>query len=76
LKNIFSPLDLLRKTTSLETFLLCSAALANLTSLLPTCLAVFASSGILPVLLTHRAAASTSVYIQVGFEAKENRREV
>ena len=56
--------DLLRKTNSLETFLLCSAALANLTSLLPSCLVVFASSGILAVLLAHRAAASSSVYIQ------------
>ncbi len=38
--------------------------MANLSSLLPDCLPVFASSGILAVMLAHRAASSSSVYIQ------------
>lgn len=57
-------LDLLKKTTSLETFLLCSAALANLSSLLPLSLPTLTSASLLPVLLLHPASSSASVYIQ------------
>ena len=58
-------IDLLKKTSSLETFLLCSAALANLSSLHPTeALAALANTGVLAIMLAHPATASASVYIQ------------
>ena len=57
---------MLGKTSSLETFLLCSAALANLSSLVTVSLGPLAASGVLGLLLNHQAAASASVYIQVS----------
>ena len=51
-------------TTSLETFLLCTAALANLTSLLPAAGTLLLSSHLLPALLAHPSTASSSPYIQ------------
>ena len=62
--DLFIILDLLKKTNSLETFLLCSAALANLSSLHTDSLAALANTGVLSVLLSHPATASASVYIQ------------
>lgn len=56
--------DLLGATSSLETFLLCSAALANLSSLVAASLGPLATSGVTPLLLNHAAASSSSVYIQ------------
>ena len=48
---------------SLETFLLCSAALANLTTLCPAALPVVTDAALVAVLLGHPAAAARSVYI-------------
>ena len=50
-------------SNSLETFLLCSAALANLTSLVPSSLPCVCSTNILVTMLTHPASTATSVYI-------------
>jgi len=55
--------DLVSSSSSLETFLLCSAALANLTSLLPCSLTTVSSSSLLLLLLSHPAANSSSIYI-------------
>ena len=56
--------DLALATTSMETFLLCTAALANLTSILPPAVDLLLASGLLPPLLCHPAASSSSPYIQ------------
>ena len=48
---------------SLETFLLCSAALANLTSMVPSSLTCVSSTNMLVTMLTHPASSATSVYI-------------
>jgi len=56
--------DLALATTSMETFLLCTAALANLTSVLPSAAELLLASGLLPPLLCHPAASSSSPYIQ------------
>ena len=48
---------------SLETFLLCSAALANLTSMSPASLTCVASTNLVTILLQHPASAARSVYI-------------
>merc|ERR1719507_349785 len=56
--------DLALATTSMETFLLCTAALANLTSVLPSAADLLLASGLLPPLLCHPAASSSSPYIQ------------
>ena len=48
----------------METFLLCTAALANLTSLHPPAVPLLLSSSLLPALLVHPAASSSSPYIQ------------
>ena len=50
-------------TSSMETFLLCMAALANLTSLVAAAPPLLLSSGRVPALLAHPAAASSSPYI-------------
>ena len=55
--------DLIMMSNSLETFLLCSAALANLTTSSPLSLSCVSSTTLLHILLSHSAAASSSVYI-------------
>lgn len=60
---VFSLRDLIASSSSLETFLLCSAALANLTSMLPSSLPTVSSSNLLPLILSHSAASSSSIYI-------------
>ena len=60
-KLIFS--DLIMMSNSLETFLLCSAALANLTSMSSLSLTCVSSSSLLHILLSHSASSSSSVYI-------------
>ena len=50
-------------SNSLETFLLCSAALANLTSLSPQSLTVVSSTKLIHILLDHPASSASSVYI-------------
>ena len=50
-------------SNSLETFLLCSAALANLTSLSPKSLTVVSSTNLIHILLDHPASSASSVYI-------------
>ena len=48
---------------SLETFLLCSAALANLTSMSPASLTCVSSTNLVTILLQHPASSARSVYI-------------
>ena len=48
---------------SLETFLLCSAALANLTSMSPPSLTCVSSTNLVSILLQHPASSARSVYI-------------
>ena len=48
---------------SLETFLLCSAALANLTSMSPASLTCVSSTNLVTILLQHPASQARSVYI-------------
>ena len=48
---------------SLETFLLCSAALANLTSMSPVSLNCVSSTNMIYILMSHPASSATSVYI-------------
>ena len=48
---------------SLETFLLCSAALANLTSMSPASLTCVSSTNLVTILLQHTASQARSVYI-------------
>ena len=63
LNNHLPPADLVLMSPSLETFLLCSAALANLTTLCPAALPVVTDAALVAVLLGHPAAAARSVYI-------------
>jgi hypothetical protein len=56
--------DLTLATSSMETFLLCTAALANLTSLHPAAAPLLLSAGLLPALLAHPSATSSSPYVQ------------
>ena len=60
---VLSLKDLISSSASLETFLLCSAALANLTCMLPAALPLVSSSSLPLLLLSHSAASSSSVYI-------------
>ena len=55
--------DLIMMSDSLETFLLCSAALANLTSMVPSSLTCVSSSNMVYILMSHPASSATSVYI-------------
>ena len=55
--------DLIMMSQSLETFLLCSAALANLTSMSPASLTCVSSTNLVTILLQHPASAARSVYI-------------
>ena len=50
-------------SNSLETFLLCSAALANLTSMSPASLTCVSSTNLVTILLQHPASNARSVYI-------------
>ena len=50
-------------SNSLETFLLCSAALANLTSMVPQSLTCVSSTKLIHILLSHPASSASSVYI-------------
>ena len=50
-------------SNSLETFLLCSAALANLTSMSPQSLTCVSSTNLIHILLSHPASSASSVYI-------------
>merc|ERR1719270_682198 len=64
LTDIVSSLrDLIASSSSLETFLLCSAALANLTSMVPSSLNTVSNSNLLALILSHSAASSSSIYI-------------
>lgn len=60
---VISLKDLIMMSNSLETFLLCSAALANLTSMSSLSLTCVSSSSLLHILLSHSASSSSSVYI-------------
>ena len=55
--------DLIMMSNSLETFLLCSAALANLTSMIPQSLTCVSSTKLIHILLSHPASSASSVYI-------------
>ena len=55
--------DLIMMSHSLETFLLCSAALANLTSMSPASLTCVSSTNLVTILLQHPASQARSVYI-------------
>lgn len=55
--------DLIMMSQSLETFLLCSAALANLTSMSPASLTCVSSTNLVTILLQHPASSARSVYI-------------
>ena len=54
---------MIASSSSLETFLLCSAALANLTSMVPSSLNTVSNSNLLALILSHSAASSSSIYI-------------